>query len=82
VFRFNIDSKSLSKCPLCGNRVIEETCGFNDAEYKYHGFQQVGDDAKEVNSGWRDAPSHLYTTFKTDGHFVKWFQLTLEARRR
>ncbi|CAG8613106.1 145_t:CDS:2 [Ambispora leptoticha] len=81
-FRFNIDSY-LCKCPLCGSRVREETCGFCNAEYKYSGFQAINDDAKEVNSSWQDAPDGFYTTFD-DGHnhFVKWFQLKIEVRRR
>ncbi|CAG8585453.1 8750_t:CDS:2 [Ambispora leptoticha] len=82
ISRFNIDS-FLCKFPLCDSRVREEKCGFSNAEYKYSGFQAINDDAKEFNNSWQDAPSGFYANFDdSPDHFVKWFQLTIEVRRR
>ncbi|PKK59553.1 hypothetical protein RhiirC2_857297 [Rhizophagus irregularis] len=77
VFKFCIDSY-LCKCPLCGCKFNEETCGFYKTRFRYYGYQEGN--SNEFDSGWTTASNTGYTTFdSSDKHLVPWRQLTIEA---
>ncbi|CAB4415759.1 unnamed protein product [Rhizophagus irregularis] len=77
VFKFCIDS-CLCKCPLCGCKFNEETCGFYKTRFRYYGYQEGN--RNKFDSGWTTASSTGYTTFdSSDEHLVPWCELTIEA---
>jgi hypothetical protein len=77
VFKFCIDSY-LCKCPLCGCKFNEETCGFYKTRFRYYGYQEGN--RNKFDSGWTTASSTGYTTFdSSDEHLVPWRELTIEA---